>query len=77
MKSAKKSTTKEKKALVPGSRQKVKRKIYEKALRKLQGQLCNLQEWVKNDEILKKKRRSSTPEEDSHSKGKQPAHRKK
>jgi len=37
----------------------------------------DLREWVKNDGILKKKRRSLTPEEDSRSKGKQRAHRKK
>jgi polyphosphate kinase len=32
---------------VAAPRQKMKRKIYEKELRKLQGQLCSLQEWVK------------------------------
>jgi polyphosphate kinase len=32
---------------VVAPRQKMKRKIYEKELRKLQGQLCSLQEWVK------------------------------
>jgi len=32
---------------VAAPRQKMKRKIYEKELRNLQGQLCSLQEWVK------------------------------
>ena len=37
----------------------------------------DLREWVDNNGRLKKKRRSLTPPEDSRSKGKQRAHRKK
>jgi len=37
----------------------------------------DLREWVNNNGSLKKKRRSPTPAEDSRSKGKQRAHRKK
>jgi len=32
----------------PGDRTKMKRKEYEKQLRRLQAQLCELQEWVKH-----------------------------
>jgi hypothetical protein len=37
----------------------------------------DLREWVKNNGTLKKRRRSPTPDEDTRSKGKQRAHRKK
>jgi len=46
MKRKKAATTKQS-PVVPGPRQKMKRKIYEKELHKLQSELCALQDWVK------------------------------
>ena len=46
MKRKKGATTKQS-PVVPGPRQKMKRKIYQKELHKLQSELCALQDWVK------------------------------